>query len=104
MKITKPDLAITNSLETTLHGLTKKHTRQMHQQVAHSVKKLTKSFARLLTKEQRAHDKQQRKATKASVKNLVLKLHEVLAQSVAQAVPARPAPPRSQPETLPDDP
>ena len=80
MKIAEPTLEqeLTGSLEANLNGLTKKHARQMHKKVAGTVKKLAKSFARLLAKEQRARDKQQRQATRASVENLVLKLHEVL--------------------------
>ena len=94
MKIaeTTLDQELTGSLEATLSGLTEKHARQMHKEVASSVKKLTRTFAHLLAKEQRAQDKQQRKATKASVQNLVLKLHVLLAQSTAQAPLALPAP------------
>ncbi|WP_161599663.1 hypothetical protein [Hymenobacter nivis] len=44
---------------------------------------MAKSFARLLAKEQRARDEQQRLATKVSVENLVLKLHELLSQPAA---------------------
>lgn len=80
MTIAERDLTLelTDSLEANLSGLTAKHTRQMHQQVARSVKNLAKNFARLLAKEQRARDKRQRLATKASVERLVLKLHELL--------------------------
>jgi hypothetical protein len=87
MKIVEPNLEqeLAGSLEASLSGLTAKHTRQMHKQVAGTVKKLAKSFARLLAKEQRARDKQQRRATKASVKSLVLKLHELLGQPTAAA-------------------
>lgn len=85
MKIVEPTLQheLTGSLEANLSGLTEKHTRQMHKKVAGTVKKLAKSFARLLAKEQHARDKQQRRATKASVENLVLKLHELLGAPTA---------------------
>jgi hypothetical protein len=89
MKIAKPTLAqeLAGSLEANLSGLSKKHTRQMHSKVAGSVKKLAKNFARLLAKEQRIRDKQQRRATKASVESLVLKLHELLSPPVATPAP-----------------
>jgi DNA topoisomerase VI subunit B len=83
----KPVLATDDSLTVNLQGLTKKHARQMHKEVASSVKKLTRTFAHLLAKEQRAQDKQQRKDAKASVHNLMLKLHVLLAQSTALAPP-----------------
>ncbi|TDN38799.1 hypothetical protein E4631_21075 [Hymenobacter sp. UV11] len=85
MKIVESTLEqeLAGSLEASLSGLTEKHARQMHKEVTGSVKKLAKSFARLLAKEQRARDKQQRRATKASVENLVLKLHEVLGTPAA---------------------
>ncbi len=85
MKIVEPtlELELANGLEAHLRGLTTKHTRQMHKKVASTVQKLAKSFARLLAKEQRARDKQQRRATKASVENLVLKLHELLGPPAA---------------------
>lgn len=85
MKIAETTLKqeLAGSLEANLTGLTKKHTRQMHKKTAGAVKKLAKSFARLLAKEQRARDKQQRQATKASVESLVLKLHELLGQPAA---------------------
>ena len=92
MKIADPTLAqeLAGSLEATFSGLTEKHARQMHKKVAGTVKKLAKSFARLLAKEQRARDKQQRRATKASVQSLVLKLHELLGQPApAAAAPLR---------------
>ncbi|OGX91751.1 hypothetical protein [Hymenobacter coccineus] len=91
MKIAEPTLALelATGLEAHLHGLSPKHTRRMHQKVARSVQKLTKSFARLLAKEQRARDKQQRRATKASVDNLMLKLHELLGQPAAAPRPLR---------------
>jgi DNA topoisomerase VI subunit B len=83
MKIVQPSpvLATADSLAINL----------MHKEVASSVKKLARTFAQLLAKEQRAHDKQQRKNTKASVQNLVLKLHVLLAQSTAQTTLAHPA-------------
>jgi hypothetical protein len=74
---------LAGNLEANLSGLTEKHTRQMHKRVAGSVKKLAKNFAHLLAKEQRARDKQQRRATKASVESLVLKLHELLGSPAA---------------------
>jgi hypothetical protein len=85
MKIAEPNLEqeLAGSLEANLSGLTPKHTRQMHKKVTGSVRKLAKSFARLLAKEQRARDKQQRRATKASVESLVLKLHELLGAPAA---------------------
>ncbi|QKG55244.1 hypothetical protein GKZ68_00470 [Hymenobacter sp. BRD128] len=85
MKIAERELTLelTDSLEANLRGLTEKHTQQMHRKVAGSVKKLAKNFARLLAKEQRARAKQQRRATKASVQSLVLKLHELLASPAA---------------------
>ena len=87
MKIAEPtlELELASGLEAHLHGLTAKHTRQMHQKVAGSVQKLARNFARLLAKEQRARDKQQRKATRASVQSLVLKLHELLASPTPAA-------------------
>ena len=89
MKIAETTLKqeLAGSLEANLTGLTKKHTRQMHKKTAGAVKKLAKSFAHLLAKEQRARDKQQRRATKASVESLVLKLHELLGQPAAESVP-----------------
>jgi hypothetical protein len=80
MKIAELNLKqeLAGSLEANLSGLTPKHTRQLHKKVAGTVKKLAKSFAHLLAKEQRARDKQQRRATKASVEKLVLKLHELM--------------------------
>lgn len=94
MKIVASKLSatLTDGLASDLHGLTKKHTRQLHKEVAHSVKKLARTFARLRAKEQRAHDKQQRRATKASVQCLVLKLHELLAQPPVAIARAQPAP------------
>ncbi|GAB3639320.1 hypothetical protein GCM10027422_49110 [Hymenobacter arcticus] len=85
MKISEPtlELELASGLEAHLLGLSPKHTRQMHKKVAGTVQKLAKSFARLLAKEQRARDKQQRRATKASVESLVLKLHELLGQPAA---------------------
>jgi hypothetical protein len=88
----KPTLVLADSLTVNLQGLTKKHARQMHKEVASSVKKLTRTFAHLLAKEQRAQDKQYRKDSKASVQNLVLKLHVLLAQSTAQTTLGHPAP------------
>jgi hypothetical protein len=92
MKIANPNLEqeLAGSLEANLSGLTAKHTRQMHKKVAGTVKKLAKSFTRLLAKEQRARNKQQRRATKASVESLMLKLHELLGPPAA-AAPAAPA-------------
>jgi hypothetical protein len=91
MKITESILEqeLAGSLEDNLSGLTEKHARQMHKKVAGSVKKLAKNFARLLAKEQRTRDKQQRRATKASVESLVLKLHELLGQPAAPAPESR---------------
>jgi len=91
MKIVEPNPAHLDALAIDLQGLTKKHARQMHKEVAGSVKKLARTFAQLLAREQRARDKQQRKNTKASVQNLVLKLHVLLAQSTAQATLTHPA-------------
>jgi hypothetical protein len=85
MKIAKSDFTLTDNLEANLHGLSDKHARQMREMVTGSVKKLAKNFARLLAKEQRARDKQQRKDTRKSVQNLVLKLNQLLAQPSAQA-------------------
>jgi hypothetical protein len=88
----KPILATDDSLTVNLHSLSEKHARQMHKEVASSVKKLTRTFAHLLAKEQRAQDKQYRKDSKTSVQNLVLELHMLLAQSTALATPlAHPA-------------
>ena len=94
MKIAEPTLEVVlaSGLEAQLHGLTAKHTRQMHKKVADAVQKLTKSFARLLAKEQRARDKHQRQATKASVQQLVLKLHQLLAQPAATPAAHRAGP------------
>jgi DNA topoisomerase VI subunit B len=78
---------LAGSLEANLSGLTEKHARQMHKKVDGTVKKLAKNFARLLAKEQRARDKQQRRATKASVESLVLKLHELLGAPAAESAP-----------------
>jgi hypothetical protein len=85
MKITESNLVLdlTTALEANLHGLSEKHTRQMHKMVTDSVKKLSENFADLLAKEQRARAKQQRRATKKSIQNLVVKLHELLAQPAA---------------------
>jgi hypothetical protein len=85
MKIAEANLQheLAGSLEANLNGLTAKHTRQMHKKVVGTVKKLAKNFARLLAKEQRARDKQQRQATKASIESLVLKLHELLSKPAA---------------------
>jgi hypothetical protein len=87
MKIVEPNPVPVEGLTVNLQGLTKKHARQMQKEVASSVKKLTRTFVHLLAKEQRAQDKQQRKDAKASVQNLVLKLHVLLAQSTALAPP-----------------
>ena len=94
MKIVASKLSPTlaDGLASNLHGLTKKHTRQLHKEVARSVKKLARTFARLRAKEQHAHDKQQRRATKASVQRLVLKLHELLAQPPSFVARTQPAP------------
>jgi hypothetical protein len=92
MKIVEPTPAQVEGLTVSLQGLSKKHTRQMQKEVASSVKKLARTFAQLLAKEQRAHDKQQRQATKAAVQHLVLKLHELLAQPPTPAGLALPAP------------
>jgi hypothetical protein len=95
MKTTEPNLVLdlTNALEANLHGLSEKHTRQMHKMVTDSVKTLVKNFADLLAKEQRARAKQQRRATKESIQNLVVKLHELLAQPAAEFALPRPARP-----------
>ena len=87
MKIAEPTLALslTERLEASLHGLSEKHARQMHKKVAGSARKLAQDFAHLLAKEQRARDKQQRRATKESIQQLVLKLHLLLAQPAAEA-------------------
>jgi len=84
MKTTEPDLELllTDHLQADLPGLTAKHTRQMHKKVAASARKLAKSYARLLTKERKARDKQHLRATKSSVQGLVRKLHEALAERV----------------------
>jgi DNA topoisomerase VI subunit B len=95
MKSIKHSPAQGESLTVNLQGLSKKHVRRMRKEVAGSVKKLARTFAHLLAKEQRIRDKQQRQATKASVQSLVLKLHELLAQptSAARLAPSAPVGP-----------
>jgi DNA topoisomerase VI subunit B len=91
MKIVEPNPVQGERLTVNLQSLSKKHARQMQKEVAGSVKKLARTFAHLLAKEQRARDKQQRQATKASVQSLVLKLHELLAQPTPATMLAPPA-------------
>ena len=69
---------LTESLQTRLRGLNRKHTKKLHKTVVGMVGNLARKFRKLLRKEFEAREQTHRHATQASVKELVLKLHTAL--------------------------
>ncbi len=78
---------LADGLQAGLKGLNKKHAQKLRKTVMRTANKLTKSFSKLRSKELKSREKKHRKATRASVENLVSKLHQILGQRPPDAGP-----------------
>ena len=74
----RADLA--DGLQTRLSGLNQQHAKKLRKTVLGAVAKLARKFRKLMRKEFEVREKAHRHATRASVKELVFKLHTALAR------------------------